>query len=338
MTVPSRPVKCRAASRSSRLSVPDGTETAREVVNFQANAGMEHRGAKFPQVALAPAGQFVVMWWDDVDGETRLHAQRFDQSGELDGQPYDIHGTGLTGSRLFARAEATNDFIQYVWSDSRRGRGWDIRSRRVDWDFNGAPSPVGIAGWETRQDGSVLRLSWRTSVERDFAGFHVWRQLAGETPSSSPIPVDDAVRLTRNLLEARPDARYDWTDATLTEPGTYEYLLQAVDTDGSQEFHGPFQVEWWGDAAVASNAIQLSAWPLPFRSQLNLRIDTAGTHQLEIVDASGRRIRRLGVTTDGQTPVTWDGRDARGRQVPSGVYFVRPLDSPGEPLRILRIE
>lgn len=310
---------------------------AREVVTFQANTGMEARGSKYPQVALAPSGEFAVLWWDNASGESRLLAQRFDAEGSKVGTPYDIHGTGLHGARLHASAVATSDFIQYVWSDSRRGRGWDIRSRRVDWSFSGEPSPVGIAGWQTQVEDGRLLLSWRTSLERDFAGFHVWRQLAAERPSSTPVLGAQAVRLTGALLTPSPDAQYHWTDATLPGRGTYEYLLQAIDSDGSHELHGPFRVDWTGSAASHAAPLRVEAWPLPFRDALHLRLATPGSHRLEIVDAAGRRVRELGVLSDGETAFTWDGRDGHGNALPSGVYFVRPMETRGEALRVLRL-
>ena len=48
---------------------------------------------------------------------------------------------------------------------------------------------------------------------------------------------------------------------------------------------------------------------------------------MAIYDQQGRRVRDLvaGALPSGVHEVNWDGRDAAGRQVPSGLYFYRLL-------------
>lgn len=50
-----------------------------------------------------------------------------------------------------------------------------------------------------------------------------------------------------------------------------------------------------------------------------------------LFDASGRIVRFLhqGVLPAGETPLSWDGRDDNGREVPAGVYLVRVTTSAG---------
>jgi hypothetical protein len=67
--------------------------------------------------------------------------------------------------------------------------------------------------------------------------------------------------------------------------------------------------------------------PNPFSAHTTFRFRLArpGTAALLVVDAAGRVIRRLSERDFpmGYSTLTWDGRDDRGREVPSGVYFVR---------------
>jgi len=46
---------------------------------------------------------------------------------------------------------------------------------------------------------------------------------------------------------------------------------------------------------------------------------------LSVYDVTGRRVRTLAVDSyrAGPWSVVWDGRDDRGQQSPSGIYFVR---------------
>jgi hypothetical protein len=71
----------------------------------------------------------------------------------------------------------------------------------------------------------------------------------------------------------------------------------------------------------------LAADPNPFREMVSLHIDAVGGPGgvIEIFDARGRRVRSLSRAAGAPagTPLTWDGRDATGAAVASGVYFAR---------------
>ncbi|MDZ7306648.1 MAG: T9SS type A sorting domain-containing protein, partial [candidate division KSB1 bacterium] len=57
----------------------------------------------------------------------------------------------------------------------------------------------------------------------------------------------------------------------------------------------------------------------------------AGQMRLAVYNILGQPVRTLmeGVRPAGEFQVTWDGRDNRGRQVASGVYFYR-LEAQGQ--------
>ena len=84
--------------------------------------------------------------------------------------------------------------------------------------------------------------------------------------------------------------------------------------------------------AVAEGApaatLRLGAHPNPFNphSTVNFRLDVAESVRLAVYDLSGRRVRDLieGSTYGpGRHELSWDGRDDRGRALPSGVYLYR---------------
>lgn len=87
------------------------------------------------------------------------------------------------------------------------------------------------------------------------------------------------------------------------------------------------------DLATAARAdlhgprLSLQAYPNPFNPQTRIRFDLAeqGVVILRIHDLAGRMVRTLvdGARPSGVHEVTWDGRDKRGRGVPSGAYLVR---------------
>ena len=65
---------------------------------------------------------------------------------------------------------------------------------------------------------------------------------------------------------------------------------------------------------------------------LRYTLARTGEVDLAIFDVSSRRLRTLvqGVRNAGTGSVTWDGRDAAGRNVSHGIYFAK-LRAPGEP-------
>jgi hypothetical protein len=84
----------------------------------------------------------------------------------------------------------------------------------------------------------------------------------------------------------------------------------------------------------AIQAVPLRAYPNPFRSGVYVTLEggPAGANA-DILDAAGRRVRSLGEI--GST-LSWDGRDALGRPVSPGVYFVR-LAGTARALRLVRV-
>jgi flagellar hook assembly protein FlgD len=78
------------------------------------------------------------------------------------------------------------------------------------------------------------------------------------------------------------------------------------------------------DAQVAG--VRLDC-PNPFRPQAAARVTLAqaGDVRVAVHDAAGRRVRVLadGPWAAGEHALAWDGRDAEGVPVASGVYLVR---------------
>jgi hypothetical protein len=81
------------------------------------------------------------------------------------------------------------------------------------------------------------------------------------------------------------------------------------------------------EPSFAASGLSLAIWPNPVRVAADIRLNLvrAMDVQFDVVDARGRRVRRveLGNLPAGAFHASWDTRDDRGRRVASGVYFVR---------------
>lgn len=92
----------------------------------------------------------------------------------------------------------------------------------------------------------------------------------------------------------------------------------------------PTAVEEVATDAVPANFSLSEAWPNPFNPQTTIRfaIPDRGRDlvtSLKVYDVSGQRIATLleGAVGAGVFEARWDGKDAQGRRVASGVYFFR---------------
>ncbi|MCI0596633.1 MAG: multicopper oxidase domain-containing protein [candidate division Zixibacteria bacterium] len=85
-------------------------------------------------------------------------------------------------------------------------------------------------------------------------------------------------------------------------------------------------------ARAAGPEPALGNYPNPFNpeTQISFRLPNAGKVDLRIFNLLGQEVRRLvsGEKTAGEHTVRWDGRDAAGELVASGIYFYR-LETPG---------
>jgi hypothetical protein len=88
-----------------------------------------------------------------------------------------------------------------------------------------------------------------------------------------------------------------------------------------------------GGIVVPATAMLLPAWPNPAHSGTTFRFAlpaaAAGRASLSLLDAGGRRVRTFaGPFSAGVNEVSWDGLDANGRPVHSGLFFYE-LSLPG---------
>jgi hypothetical protein len=77
--------------------------------------------------------------------------------------------------------------------------------------------------------------------------------------------------------------------------------------------------------AIPALAAQLAIAPNPSRGTVMLRfqLPAAGEGEVSLYDLRGRRVRVLarGAFPAGDQRLSWDGRDASGRRVATGIYF-----------------
>jgi len=300
------------------------------IVDFTVNPASPARGLKRPDVAMAPDGRFIVTWWDRAGGDLEAWAQRYKADGSADGLPYRLFDGEITSAAVFPTVEVRQDDIQYIWTDSRNSLGWDIYARRVDWNFGDTPLPVDLHYYEASVSADGVMLSWGVPLGQSGARFRVWRDYEDLGDSS---PSDLAVLLTESWLAPSEDGICTFRDSDPPRSIALYYYLEAMDAAGETEFIGPVETTWSGpDAAVP--VVTWAAAPNPFSSSVRFTRREAGGGSVDgensgastgssirISDVHGRLVREVRPFT--AQGAVWDGRDARGRMVPAGMYYAR---------------
>ncbi len=109
----------------------------------------------------------------------------------------------------------------------------------------------------------------------------------------------------------------------------YFYIFQMWDIglDNPTIFFGEEEEGPGHKGPVGHDDVGLSAVPNPFNplTELSFRLPESATGRLAVFDLRGQRVALLhdGTLSAGDNHFLWNGADAAGRAVPSGVYFAR---------------
>ncbi|MBN1885845.1 MAG: T9SS type A sorting domain-containing protein [Candidatus Krumholzibacteriota bacterium] len=265
-----------------------------------------------PAVCATSAGDFVVAWFDNRNGDGDIFAQSLDGYGYVRWSPLGVPVCLASGNQLDPGiVQGSSGSAVVVWRDFRENAEiCDLYSVRID--ESGDPVAAFLEGFSAAPGGGGIEISWTLSERIDGAAFVV-RRVTGDAGDWAAIP-DATIGLD--------DRTYRLVD-TSCEPGrSYRYGVEIVE-DGSARV-------LFETGAVAMPAAILALGqnaPNPFNPATTIfyslpdRMPVA----LDVYDAAGRLVVRLvdGVEPAGKRSVVWTGMNAAGIPVPSGVYFYR---------------
>jgi hypothetical protein len=173
------------------------------------------------------------------------------------------------------------------------------------------PVPVFVSGFDAASIGQSVELFWDIAADEEIRGFRVYRR----TSELEPLEI-----LNRDGLLSSDERTY--TDKSVRVGETYSYTLGVVLADNSEILSPNAMV------TIGALALRLDQnHPNPFnpRTTISFTVPERGHVRLSIYSAHGRLVRTLVDETvaGGGKDVSWDGRDANGATVSSGVYFYR---------------
>jgi hypothetical protein len=174
------------------------------------------------------------------------------------------------------------------------------------------PVPVAISRLDAVERAGVVELSWDVVVDEAFDGFRVYRA-AGTGEPGTLIALNDAM--------LAGDVR-SYRDASVVPGMHYAYVVAAV-LPGGGEIRSAFS-----RVRVSPLALSLEQnHPNPFNPStvIAYTLPEAVHVELVIYDVQGRMVRvlRSSHASAGRHEVDWDGTNASGEPVSSGLYFYR---------------
>ena len=188
------------------------------------------------------------------------------------------------------------------------------------------PAPRNLTG-VANDDGSVT-LSWDAPGDDSVTGYRILRRHT----------VKQAPGVFSTLAANTGTTATTYTDGVASPETRYAYRVKAINAAGAGKRSNYVKVTTKraapsskpvvadGPPGLAPNA------PNPFNAStlIPYRLDASGPVRLEIYNLLGQSIRTLvdEVQAAGSYRVSWDARDAAGRRVSTGVYFLR-LHYPG---------
>ncbi len=212
----------------------------------------------------------------------------------------------------------------------------DVSSSNVIFDFaeNAPPGPPqNFTILNRTSDGQHPILQWDANTEPDLDHYAIYR--GEQETKADPINWFSSPAATT--------ANTTWTDPIVTINSSFtnriHYRITAVDDANNESAYSnssyvnsfPFSKPNNKDTDITESLptqIRLHPnYPNPFNpeTQIRLELPQAGEVKLTVFNITGVEIRRLhsGTLAAGYHTFSWDGRDDRGLQVTSGIYFYR---------------
>jgi hypothetical protein len=173
------------------------------------------------------------------------------------------------------------------------------------------------------------KLFWTTQSESDNAGWHVWRSEEDDYASAQQISVD----LIAGAGSCTVPTEYQFIDQAAYQAGCqYYYWLESISIAGESELHGPVTLTIPQGSMQSPPTPQeyglMQNHPNPFNpcTEINFALPQSAHCTIDVYNISGRKVITLideVVTANVMHTVIWQGDDAQGNPVASGIYLYK---------------
>jgi len=264
-----------------------------------------------PQIAFDGAGGAIIAWQEGLGTATSwdIFAQRVAPDGNLLWPDTGVVVCGAIDGQYYPQLIPNGEGGAILtWRDMRQDTIGAVYAMRIT--ANGETVATLLQSFAAHAQGSQIVIEWRLAEIDPDARFIVLRSSGGGYEElADPVLQRDGLSFT-------------FSDETCRPGVTYRYRID-IETGGERRVL--FESE-----TVSLPSFELALmqnYPNPFNPVTTIRFDLPENTRvrLAIYDCAGREIVPLldGECEAGAHEVSWDGRDARGAAVGTGIYFYR---------------
>ena len=242
---------------------------------------------------------------------------------ETSGQPTSVTGVGKTTAEMKTQSTFTNA----GWDFTNTWEMIDVNYPRLQ-DNPDPALPVNLSSFYALYIGGTPTLYWTTQTETDNAYWNVYRGTCNNFEEAALINANNPVAGNGTTNSASDYVYID--NAPVVQNTTYWYWIEDVSTDGETVVHEPITLEIpFEDTPITPDTYGLHQnYPNPFNpsTSISFALEEDSDVELIIYNVKGAKIRTIftdHVYANDITSVVWDGNDADGKQVSSGVYFYK---------------
>lgn len=243
----------------------------------------------------------------------------------------DITGTAHTPTIGIENADGTKG-IQYHYNGVGGPYSTDAKGGGVTIMFGENPQtlPVELTSFTaTAMANSFVTISWMVASETDHLGYNILRNTANDL--SNAIQINAEAISTGDQIGSQ--INYSYPDYEVEAGNNYYYWLQSLDMSGISTFFGPLMVSMTtgpqdpGTPAIPVVTSLNNAYPNPFNpnTTISYSMADAGNARIDIYNLRGQILRSFerDHANAGNYSFNWDGKDASGNFVGSGIYLYR---------------
>ncbi len=174
---------------------------------------------------------------------------------------------------------------------------------------------------------NYVRLTWVTQSETSLGGYYIYRSDSNDWANATKI--SELIYAGNTPLQQE----YQFTDNQLTNEGMYYYWLQVQELDGSSYSHGPTIVNYVNTESGNEVPVIVPAFginniypnPITPYSMINYHLTKSANVEFKVYNSRGQLVRNFtdGYRVDGDHSISWNGKDDKGNNCPTGVYFIK---------------
>lgn len=184
-----------------------------------------------------------------------------------------------------------------------------------------APLPVELQKFTAVFQNAKVKLEWTTATEVNNYGFEIERASLGTMPGKDYLKWEK-IGFVPGAGNSNSPKIYSFTDNSIPANVKYLYRLKQIDFNGTYNYSDEKEVLI--NSASESFSVEQNV-PNPCNPSTNIKFNLPkeGKVVVKIYNILGKEISTLldETRTAGSHTVTWNGIDAFGREVSSGIYL-----------------